>query len=77
MSRRNSGHAKQLLSRNILRMRQKRGWSQHDLADEAGVRQALISSLEAQKSNPTLSSLEKVATALDVAVADLLATHAE
>jgi len=53
-------------------MRQEKSWSQHDLAGEAGVRQALISSLEVATANPTLESLEKVAGALNVSVADLL-----
>jgi transcriptional regulator with XRE-family HTH domain len=48
-------------------------WSQLDLANEAGVRQALIGSIEHGRANPTLESLDKVASALDVAVADLLA----
>jgi transcriptional regulator with XRE-family HTH domain len=60
------------MARNIRRMRQQKSWSQHDLADEAGVRQALISSLEVATANPTLESLEKVASALNVSVADLL-----
>jgi transcriptional regulator with XRE-family HTH domain len=40
---------------------------------ERYVRQALISSIEGGHANPTLESLDKVASALDVAVADLLA----
>jgi transcriptional regulator with XRE-family HTH domain len=47
--------------------------AQHDLANEAGVRQALISSIEASRANPTVESLDEVASALDVAVADLVA----
>jgi transcriptional regulator with XRE-family HTH domain len=73
MARRNSGQTKQLLARNVRRLRQRKSWSQHDLANEAGVRQALISSIESSHANPTLESLDKVSSALDVAVADLLA----
>jgi transcriptional regulator with XRE-family HTH domain len=73
MARRTSGQTKQLLARNVRRLRQRKSWSQHDLANEAGVRQALISSIESSQANPTLESLDKVASALDVAVADLLA----
>ena len=71
MGRRNSGQTKRLLGQNIRRMRQLKSWSQHDLANEAGIRQALISSMEGGSANPTLESLEKVAAALDVAMADL------
>jgi transcriptional regulator with XRE-family HTH domain len=56
-----------------VRLRQKKSWSQHDLANEAGVRQALVSSIESSHANPTLESLHKIASALDVAVTDLLA----
>jgi transcriptional regulator with XRE-family HTH domain len=73
MARRNSGQTKQLLARNVRRLRQRKSWSQHDLANEAGVRQALVSSIESRHANPTLESLDKVASALDVAVGDLLA----
>jgi transcriptional regulator with XRE-family HTH domain len=73
MARRNSGQTKQLLARNVRRLRKRKSWAQHDLASEAGVRQALISSIESSHANPTLESLDKVASALDVAVADLLA----
>jgi ribosome-binding protein aMBF1 (putative translation factor) len=59
--------------RNVRRLRQRKSWSQLDLANEAGVRQALISSIEHGHANPTRESLDKVASALDVAVADLLA----
>jgi transcriptional regulator with XRE-family HTH domain len=72
MARRNSGQTRQLLARNVRRLRQKKSWSQHDLANEAGVRQALVSSIESGQANPTLESLDKVALALDVAVGDLL-----
>jgi transcriptional regulator with XRE-family HTH domain len=53
-------------------MCQHKSWSQHHLANEAGVRQALISSLESAAANPTLESLDKVAGALNVRLADLL-----
>ena len=72
MGRRNPAQTKRFMARNIRRMRQEKSWSQHDLASEAGVRQALISSLEVATANPTLESLEKVAGALNVSVAELL-----
>jgi transcriptional regulator with XRE-family HTH domain len=72
MGRRSPAQTKRFMARNIRRMRQEKSWSQHDLAGEAGVRQALISSLEVATANPTLDSLEKVAGALNVSVAELL-----
>jgi DNA-binding phage protein len=44
-----------------------------DVANEAGARQALIRSLEAGGANPTLESLDKIAGALGVRLAELLA----
>jgi transcriptional regulator with XRE-family HTH domain len=72
MGRRTAAQTKRLIARNIRRMRQDKSWSQHDLANEAGVRQALISSLEIATANPTVESLDKVAGALNVRLADLL-----
>jgi transcriptional regulator with XRE-family HTH domain len=76
MRRRNPIHTKRLLARNLRQIRLERSWSQDDLADEAKVRQALVSALEVATANPTLESLDKIAAALDVEVADLLAPHA-
>jgi transcriptional regulator with XRE-family HTH domain len=76
MRRRNPIHTKRLLARNLRQIRVERSWSQDDLADEAKVRQALVSALEVATANPTLESLDKIAAALDVEVADLLAAHA-
>lgn len=73
MRRRNPAHIRRLLARNLLRLRFERSWSQHDLANEADVRQALVSQLELAQANPTLESLDKLASALRVDVADLVA----
>jgi len=61
------------LARNIRRLRLAKGWSQEQLAIEAGdLRQALISDLENGRGNQRLGTLKKVAAALGVKVADLL-----
>jgi transcriptional regulator with XRE-family HTH domain len=60
-------------ARNVRRLRLAKGWSQEQLAIEAGdLRQALISDLENGRGNQRLGTLEKVAAALGVKVADLL-----
>jgi transcriptional regulator with XRE-family HTH domain len=74
MRRRNPAQTKWLLARNLRQLRLQREWSQDDLADKARVRQALISALEVATANPTLESLDKIAAALDVEVAELLAS---
>jgi transcriptional regulator with XRE-family HTH domain len=73
MRRRNPIHAKRLLARNLRQLRLQRSWSQDDLADAARVRQALVSALEVATANPTLESLDKIAAALGVEIADLVA----
>ena len=77
MRRRSPAHTKRLLARNLRRLRQENAWSQHDLADEANARQALVSSIEVAKANPTIESLDRIAEAFGVDVADLLNAQEE
>ena len=77
MRRRSPAHTKRLLARNLRRLRQENAWSQHDLADEPNVRQALVSSIEVAKANPTIESLDRIAAAFGVDVADLLNAQEE
>lgn len=51
------------LADNILRLRIKKGWSQEELAERAGTRQANISKLESSQGNPTYKLLKKLADA--------------
>ena len=46
--------------------------SQTDLAEDAGIRRALVSDIERRAANPTLESIVRIATALGVEPADLL-----
>lgn len=70
MAKREVLSAKRILARNLRRLRLERALSQDDLAAEAGLRQALISAIEVGTANPTLESLDRLASALrtDVAV---------
>jgi transcriptional regulator with XRE-family HTH domain len=72
MRRRNPAHTKRLLACNIRDLRLQKSWSQYDLADEASVRQALISALEVGKANPTLQSPDRIAIALGLELAEFL-----
>jgi transcriptional regulator with XRE-family HTH domain len=76
MRRRNPAHTKRLLARNLRQLRLQRSWSQDDLADEAKVRQALVSAIEVATANPTLETLDRIAAVLDVDVTDLLVPQA-
>ena len=46
--------------------------SQADLADDAGIRRALVSEVERGEANPTLDSIVRIALALDVEPSELL-----
>jgi transcriptional regulator with XRE-family HTH domain len=59
------------LALSLRTLRQKRGWSQTELATRAGVQQALVSAIEVESANPTIESLDKIASALGVRIEDL------
>ena len=64
-----------LLAWNLRLLRTARGLSQERLAVDAGVARGWVSQLERQKGNTSLDLLDRLAKALDVPVADLLAAH--
>ena len=57
-------------------LRRRRGWSQVELAKEAGVTDETISNIERGEHEPRPTTLRKVATALGVAVEDLFPDQA-
>ena len=61
-----------LIGQRIIDIRSKKGWSQSDLAREAGKDRQAIEKLENGKVNPTLYSLLEIANALDVSLATLV-----
>lgn len=62
----------QRLAANIRRLRKARGWSQEELADRAERHRTFISQIERSTKSPTLDTVERIATALQVPIADLL-----
>jgi DNA-binding XRE family transcriptional regulator len=54
------------IGRQVQELRGARGWTQQQLADEAGLDRTYISGLERGKQNPTIGALLRVATALSV-----------
>lgn len=62
---------RQILARNLRRLRLGKGLTQEELANAAGLRQALISELEAGKLDVRLDTLSRVAIALDATLAEL------
>ena len=65
-----------ILGKNLKRLRTRRGHSLERLAKLSGVSRAMLGQIETGKSTPTISLLWKVATALDVPFANLLAVEA-
>ncbi|MEV8174958.1 helix-turn-helix transcriptional regulator [Microbacterium sp. NPDC079176] len=51
------------------------GWSQEDFAHRANLDRTYVSGIERGTRNPTLDIIQKLAWALDVPAADLLAEH--
>lgn len=56
---------------NVRRLREKRGVSQEELADNAGLHRTYVSGVERGVRNPTIIVLERLAIALGVEVSAL------
>ncbi|WP_239162693.1 helix-turn-helix domain-containing protein [Paractinoplanes rishiriensis] len=56
------------LGRSVRELRERRGWSQTQLAKAAGMTQSAVARFEAGGTVPTLMVLERLATALDVSL---------
>ena len=59
------------VGKQIQKLRDSKGLSQQDLAAKCNFEKSNMSRLEAGRVNPTLSTLEKVAKALDVSLVEL------
>src|SRR5215813_13799027 len=68
----NNNHSHLQIATAIRMFRQKSGLSQRQLALRMQVPRTYVSKIENEKAVPTLSSLERLATALEVTIADLL-----
>jgi len=56
------------IASRIIALREQRGWSQSDLAREAGVKQPTLNRIESGGRTPTLSSLAAIAVTLGVTI---------
>ncbi|EKS41337.1 helix-turn-helix domain-containing protein [Afipia broomeae] len=61
-----------LVAWNVRKLRVKRGLSQEALAVDAGVDRSYVGRIERGIENPTAETLERLAGALEVPIADLL-----
>lgn len=60
------------LGLNLKKIRTKKGISQGDISRELGVSRGFISTIENGKTNPTLTTISKLAKALGVSSGELL-----
>jgi XRE family aerobic/anaerobic benzoate catabolism transcriptional regulator len=62
------------LGKRIRQLRNERGWRQIDLAEETGLHENFVSDLELGRKEACLRTLQVLAKAFDLTVADLLKT---
>ena len=67
--------AAKLLAKNVRLERVMRGWSQETLAELAGLHRSFVGAIERYEHNITLATVEKLANAFDLTVAELLTPH--
>jgi transcriptional regulator with XRE-family HTH domain len=63
------------LARNVKRLRLEKGWSQEELADQAGLHRTYVSGVERAVRNPTITIVAALAKALGVGPGDLLSAR--
>jgi transcriptional regulator with XRE-family HTH domain len=68
---------RELVGRNVKRIREGKGLTQEKLAELSGFSQQYISGLEQGRRNPTIVTLYELATALGVSHLDLLRPEQE
>jgi XRE family transcriptional regulator, regulator of sulfur utilization len=62
----------QYLAQNVLALRQKRGFSQGQLAKIAGIPRSTVTYIESGEGNPSLQNLAKIAASLQITIEELL-----
>ena len=62
-----------LLAANLKRLRAERGWSQEQLAHEAGLHRTFVAHVERKMRNISIDNIERLARALGVSPSALLA----
>lgn len=65
------------ISKTLKHLRKERGWSLDRLAQETGVSKAMLGQIEREESSPTIATLWKIATGLDVPFSTFIAKLAK
>ena len=68
---------REVLARNLRRLRGERGLSQEVLADLAGLHRTYVGSIERGERNVSIDNIERLAKALQIAAADLIKSEVE
>ena len=63
--------ARDILARRIKALRAERDWSQDELAAASGLHRAYVGTIERCEKSVTIDTVEKIAKALKVPIADL------
>jgi len=58
--------------RRVRHLREEKGWSQEDFAFKIGIHRTYIGGIERGERNPTLTTIFRIAKALEVPASDLL-----
>jgi transcriptional regulator with XRE-family HTH domain len=66
-----ASHVLKALARNVRRLRTAKGWTQDELAAKAKIEQTAVSLIENGRANPTVETVETIASCLDVAFVEL------
>lgn len=61
-----------IISKNIIQLRKKVGWTQVKISQEAGITSAAVSMIEAGKRVPSLPTLIKISNSLNVPIQDII-----
>jgi transcriptional regulator with XRE-family HTH domain len=67
---------REILARNLRRLRAERGLSQEELAHRAGVNRNYVGMIEREENAATVDMMEQLAAALDVDATDLIDPYA-
>jgi transcriptional regulator with XRE-family HTH domain len=60
------------LGQRVRKYRERKGWSQEEMAEISGLHRTYISGIERGTRNPTITIVSQLAIALDVRLCDLL-----